>query len=169
MASDANEQVNPMNVTIFSDGASRGNPGPGGYGTVLVYVDPKGVEHKLELSGGYRLTTNNRMELLGAIAGLEALKRPCRVEMHSDSQYVVNAFNQNWIRGWLARGWKTANKQPVKNVDLWERLLCAAEPHKVTWVWVKGHAGDALNERCDELATTAADSDDLLEDEGFSA
>ena len=167
-ADNTNAQVSRMDVTIFSDGASRGNPGPGGYGTVLVYVDPNGAEHRLELSGGYRLTTNNRMELLGAIAGLEALKRPCKVELHSDSQYVVNAFNQNWIRGWQARGWKTASKQPVKNVDLWERLLRALEPHEVTWVWVKGHAGDALNERCDELATCAADSGDLLEDVGFS-
>ena len=165
----ANTQADRMKVTIFSDGASRGNPGPGGYGTVLVYVDPKGQEHRLELSQGYRQTTNNRMELLGAIAGLEALKRPCAVELHSDSQYVVNAFNQNWIRGWQARGWKTANKQPVKNIDLWERLLTAVAPHEVTWVWVKGHAGDALNERCDELATTAADGDGLLEDTGFFA
>ena len=156
-----------MAVTIFSDGASRGNPGPGGYGTVLLYVGPSGKQHKLELSCGYKLTTNNRMELLGAIMGLEALKRPCRVEIHSDSQYVVNAFNQNWIQGWRARGWRTANKQPVKNIDLWERLLSAMEPHEVTWVWVKGHAGDEYNERCDELATMAADGDMLATDEGF--
>ena len=160
-------QVSRMNVTIFSDGASRGNPGPGGYGTVLIYVGPSGKEHRLELSRGYKLTTNNRMELLGAIAGLEALTRPCRVELHSDSQYVVNAFNQHWIEGWRSRGWRTANKQPVKNVDLWERLLHAMEPHEVRWVWVKGHAGNEHNERCDELATMAADGDMLSTDEGF--
>ena len=161
------EDTDRMKVTIFSDGASRGNPGPGGYGTVLLYVGPSGKQHKLELSCGYKLTTNNRMELLGAIAGLEALKRPCKVEIHSDSQYVVNAFNRNWIAGWRARGWRTANKQPVKNIDLWERLLSAMEPHEVTWVWVKGHAGDEYNERCDELATMAADGDMLATDEGF--
>ena len=164
----AAENTDLMEVTIFSDGASRGNPGPGGYGTVLVYVDKKGKEHRLELSCGYRQTTNNRMELLGAIVGLEALKRPCKVELHSDSQYVVNAFNQHWIDGWRARGWKTANKQSVKNIDLWERLLFAMQPHEVTWIWVKGHAGDELNERCDELATIAADGEMLATDEGFA-
>ena len=156
-----------MRVTVYTDGSSRGNPGPGGFGTVLIYVDTKGVEHRKELSCGYRLTTNNRMELMAPIAALEALKRPCEVEIHSDSQYVVNAFNKRWIDGWQARGWKGADKKPVKNIDLWQRLLVAAAPHKVRWIWVKGHAGKELNERCDELATTAADGDDLLVDEGF--
>lgn len=154
-------------VTLFSDGSSRGNPGPGGYGTVLTCVDSAGVEHRKELSAGYRRTTNNRMELMGVIAGFEALKRPCEVEVHSDSQYVVNAFNQNWIPGWQRRGWKNSQKQPVKNRDLWERLLAAIEPHQVAWTWVKGHAGNELNERCDALATSAADGDDLLEDAGY--
>lgn len=160
-----------MHVVAYTDGSSRGNPGPGGYGAVLLYVDPAGEEHRKELSQGYRVTTNNRMELLGAIVALEALRRPCEVELHSDSQYVVNAFNQHWVEGWLRKGWKNSQKQPVKNVDLWQRLLAAMRPHRVTWLWVKGHAGHALNERADELATRAADGIDgpLLEDEGFTA
>ena len=159
-----------MRVVAYTDGSSRGNPGPGGYGAVLLYVDPAGVEHRKELNGGYRVTTNNRMELLGAIVALEALRRPCEVELHSDSQYVVNAFNRHWVEGWQRKGWKNAQKQPVKNVDLWQRLLRAMEPHRVTWLWVKGHAGHALNERADELATRAADGLDgpLLDDEGFA-
>ena len=158
-------------VVAYTDGSSRGNPGPGGYGAVLLYVDPAGEEHRKELSQGYRVTTNNRMELLGAIVALEALKRPCEVELHSDSQYVVNAFNQHWVEGWLRKGWKKSQKQPVKNVDLWQRLLAAMRPHRVTWLWVKGHAGHELNERADELATRAADGIDgpLLYDEGFMA
>ena len=107
------------------------------------------------------------MELMGAIAALEALRRPCAVTMTTDSQYVCNAFNKNWIGGWLRRGWKTASKQPVKNVDLWKRLLTACDSHEVTWVWVKGHAGHPENERCDELATSAADGTGLQEDAGF--
>ena len=156
-----------MHVTVYTDGSSRGNPGPGGYGSVLLYVDPSSHEHKLELSRGYRRTTNNRMELMGVIVALEALKRPCDVEVHSDSQYVVNAFNQHWVQGWIKRGWKTANREPVKNEDLWKRLLAAKEPHNVSFFWVKGHAGHRYNERCDALATAAADGSGLLEDEGF--
>ena len=155
-------------VTIYSDGSSRGNPGPGGYGSVLHFRDSAGQLHVKELSAGYARTTNNRMELLGVIVALEALKRPCRVRVVSDSQYVINAFNQNWIAGWLKRGWKNAQKEPVKNVDLWQRLLAAAEPHDITWTWVKGHAGHPENERCDELATAAADGDTLLVDKGFT-
>ena len=159
----------PQHVTVYTDGASRGNPGPGGYGAVLLYTDPTGVEHRKELSCGYRTTTNNRMELLAVVVALEALLRPCEVEVHSDSQYVVNAFNQHWVEGWLKRGWKNSNKQPVKNVDLWQRLLDAKKPHTVSWHWVKGHAGHSLNERCDQLATEAADglNGPLLDDEGF--
>ena len=156
-----------MRVEAWSDGSSRGNPGPGGYGTVLRYTGPDGAVHERELSTGYRRTTNNRMELMGAIAALEALRRPCAVTMTTDSQYVCNAFNQHWIDGWQRRGWKTASKQPVKNVDLWQRLIAACEPHEVTWVWVKGHAGHPENERCDELATAAADGTVLAEDTGF--
>lgn len=156
-----------MHVEAWSDGSSRGNPGPGGYGAVLRYVGPDGTAHERELSAGYRRTTNNRMELMGAIAALEALRRPCAVTMTTDSQYVCNAFNQHWIAGWQKRGWKTASKQPVKNVDLWRRLIAAAAPHEVTWVWVKGHAGHPENERCDALATAAADGRALLDDAGF--
>ena len=154
-------------VTIYTDGASRGNPGPGGWGAVLVYTDSAGEEHRLELSGGFERTTNNRMELLGAINALEALKRPCQVELHTDSQYVANAFNKGWIQGWIRRGWKTSNKEPVKNRDLWERLLAAAAPHEVTWMWLRGHAGHELNERADELATAAADEGPLAVDGGY--
>ena len=157
-----------QHVSIFSDGSSRGNPGPGGYGTLLRYTDPSGSVHECEFSQGYANTTNNRMELLGAIVGFEALKRPCQVDFYSDSQYVVKAFLDDWISGWIRRGWKNAQKQPVKNVDLWKRLIAAVEPHEVVYHWVKGHAGHAENERCDELATAAADGSGLLEDTGYS-
>ena len=157
-----------LHVDIFSDGSSRGNPGPGGYGSVLRFVDTKGGLHEKELSEGFECTTNNRMELLGAIVALEALNRPCRVDLYSDSQYLVNAFNKNWVEGWQRRGWKNAQKQPVKNPDLWTRLLAAMEPHEVTFHWVKGHAGHPENERCDALATAAADGADLKPDCGFA-
>ncbi|AEB07389.1 Ribonuclease H [Coriobacterium glomerans PW2] len=157
-----------MKVTIYTDGSSRGNPGPGGYGAVLTCVGPRGERFRREMSGGFRRTTNNRMELMAAIVALEALTRPSEVELHSDSRYLVNAFNERWIDGWLRRGWKTAAKKPVKNVDLWKRLLEAKSDHRVAFVWVRGHAGSKLNERCDELATEAADSAKLNEDKGFS-
>ena len=158
-----------MKVIVYTDGSSRGNPGPGGYGAVLRCTTAAGELHERELSAGYARTTNNRMELMGAIAALEALKRPCEVEVHSDSQYVVNAFNQHWVDGWQRRGWKNAKKEPVKNPDLWQRLLRAMEPHQVSWVWVRGHNGAELNERCDELAVAAATApkETLLEDTGF--
>lgn len=155
-------------VYLYSDGSARGNPGPGGYGTLLRYADAAGVVHERELSCGYAHTTNNRMELMGVIAGLETLKCPCEVRVVSDSQYVVRAFNDKWVDGWRARGWKNAQKKPVKNVDLWQRLLAAMEPHEVSFQWVHGHAGHPENERCDELATAAADSSDLCCDEGMS-
>ncbi len=148
-----------MKVVIYTDGAARGNPdGPGGYGVVLQYTDSKGILHEKELSKGYAKTTNNRMELMGVIAGLEALNRPCEVELHSDSQYVIKAFNDHWIDGWIKRGWKKSDGKPVLNADLWKRLLKAKEPHQVTWIWVKGHNGQKENERCDQLATAAADA-----------
>ena len=157
-----------MLVKIYTDGAARGNPdGPGGYGTVLEYVDTKGQFHKKELSQGYEKTTNNRMELMAVIAGLEALNRSCEVEVYSDSQYVVNAFNQHWVDGWIKKGWKRGKNEPVKNVDLWKRLLEAKQKHSVTFHWVKGHDGHPQNERCDELATTAADGTNLIVDEGL--
>ena len=159
-----------MKVKIFTDGAARGNPeGPGGYGTVVQFVDSNGQLHEREYSGGYRQTTNNRMELMAAIAGLEALIKPCQVDLASDSRYVTDAFNQGWIWSWQMKGWKTSTKKPVKNIDLWQRLLEAARPHKVNFIWVKGHDGHLLNERCDKLATAAADgeTDALTEDEGY--
>ncbi|MDE6418945.1 MAG: ribonuclease HI [Lachnospiraceae bacterium] len=154
-----------MKVTIYTDGAARGNPdGPGGYGTLLRFVDAKGTVHEREYSAGYKKTTNNRMELMAAIVGLEALTKPCEVTLYSDSKYLTDAFNQNWIGSWLKNGWRNSQRQPVKNVELWKRLLEAAKPHQVTYVWVKGHAGHPENERCDHLATAAADGEDLLDD-----
>ncbi len=147
-----------MKVTLYSDGASRGNPGPGGYGTILQYTDRAGVLHEKAISEGFRDTTNNRMELMGVIAGLEALVKPCSVDVWSDSQYVIKAFNDHWIDGWKKRGWKKADGKPVLNEELWKRLLLAAEPHEITWHWVKGHDGHPENERCDALATAAADA-----------
>ena len=154
-----------MQVKIYTDGAARGNPdGPGGYGAVLEYVDPKGTLHTKELSQGYKKTTNNRMELMAVIVALEALNRPCEVELYSDSKYVVDAFNQHWIDSWLKKGWKRGKNEPVKNADLWKRLLKAKEPHQVTFIWVKGHDGHPHNARCATLATTAADGNDLIDD-----
>lgn len=152
-------------VKIFTDGAARGNPdGPGGYGVVLQFVDSKGTLHEKEYSAGYRKTTNNRMELMAAIVGLEALNRPCEVELYSDSKYLVDAFNQHWIEGWIKKGWKRGKNEDVKNVDLWKRLLEAKKQHRVEFCWVKGHAGHPENERCDVLATTAADHNAVLDD-----
>ena len=153
-------------VKIYSDGSSRGNPGPGGFGTLIQYTDAGGTLHEKEISGGYSLTTNNRMELLGAISGLEALNRPCEVEMYTDSQYLVNAFEQHWIEAWTAKNWRRKGG-PVMNSDLWKRLLAAMEPHEVRWNWVKGHAGNPGNERCDTLATAAADAEGLEPDPGY--
>lgn len=147
-----------MQVEIYTDGAARGNPdGPGGYGCVVRYTDTKGVLHEREFSEGFEKTTNNRMELLAAIVGLEALIRPCSVQLYSDSRYLVDAFNQHWIDSWLKKGWKRGKNEEVKNVDLWKRLLEAKAPHEVEFIWVKGHDGNEINERCDKLATSAAD------------
>lgn len=156
-----------MKVTLFTDGAARGNPeGPGGYGAVLQYVDTKGTLHEREFSAGYKKTTNNRMELMAVIVGLEALTKPCEVLVVSDSKYVTDAFNQHWMDSWLKNNWRTSGKKPVKNVELWQRLLKAMEPHNVSFEWVKGHDGHPENERCDKLATDAADGDILLDDGG---
>ena len=152
-------------VKIYSDGACKGNPdGPGGYGTLLQYVDKQNKLHEKEFCAGYKATTNNRMELMAAIVGLEALKKPCDVELTSDSKYLVDAFNQNWIDGWIKKGWKNSQKEPVKNKDLWERLLKAKKEHNVKFIWIKGHAGHEYNERCDRLAVNSANSENLLED-----
>lgn len=147
-----------MHVIIYSDGSARGNPdGPGGYGAVIQYTDSKGQLHEKELSEGFNPTSNNRMELLGAITALEALNRPCEVDLYSDSSYLINAFEKGWLKSWQRNGWKTASKARVKNQDLWKRMLEASSRHQITWHWVKGHAGQEMNERCDRLATTAAD------------
>ena len=127
-----------MKVIIYTDGSARGNPdGPGGYGTVLQFTDSKGQLHEREFSAGYKKTTNNRMELMAAIVGLEALIRPCQVDLYSDSQYLVKAFNDRWIDGWIKNNWKNSKKEPVKNIDLWKRLLEAKKPHQVHFIWVK--------------------------------
>lgn len=139
-------------VEIATDGACKGNPGPGGWGVVL---RSGGTER--ELSGGEPLTTNNRMELTAAIEGLNALKRPCRVTLSTDSRYVMDGLTK-WIKGWQRNGWKTADRKPVKNADLWQALVAAAAPHRIDWRWVKGHAGDADNERADRLASAAAEA-----------
>ena len=138
-------------VEIFTDGACSGNPGPGGWGALLRYGD---VEK--ELSGGERETTNNRMELMGAIAALESLTKATRVKLHTDSQYVQKGATE-WMPGWMKRGWQTADKKPVKNVDLWKRLHAAMQPHLVEYIWVRGHNGHPENERVDQLAVAAID------------
>ena len=140
-------------VDVYTDGACRGNPGKGGWGAVLVFDG-----HEKELSGGEPLTTNNRMELTSAIAALSALKYPCEVTLTSDSKYLTDAINKGWLNSWQARGWRKADKSEVLNVDLWQQLLPLLKMHKVTFIWVKGHAGHPYNERCDELATAFADS-----------
>lgn len=137
-------------VIIYTDGACLGNPGPGGWAAILCYG-----EHEKELSGRFRQTTNNRMELRAAVEALNALKRPCRVELYTDSSYLRDGITQ-WVHTWRRNGWKTASKSPVKNQDLWKALMDAVERHQVEWRWTKGHAGDELNERADEVATDAA-------------
>ncbi|MEZ5708260.1 MAG: ribonuclease HI [Blastomonas sp.] len=137
-------------VEIFTDGACKGNPGPGGWGAIIRYG-----QHEKELAGSEKNTTNNRMELMAAIRALEALKEPCRITLSTDSSYVSDGITK-WIKGWERNGWKTAAKKPVANADLWQRLVAAAAPHWIDWQWVKGHAGHAENERADKLASEAA-------------
>ena len=139
-------------VEIFTDGACKGNPGPGGWGALL-----RVGRHEKELSGGEAATTNNRMELTAAIRALEALIEPCTVVLHSDSKYVLDGITK-WVHGWQKNGWKNASKQPVRNADLWHELIAAAKQHKVEWVWVTGHTGHAENERVDALACAAAEA-----------
>ena len=140
-------------VIIYTDGACSGNPGPGGWGTILMYKD-----NKKEISGGLKNTTNNVMELTAVIEGLKLLKFPCNVHLYSDSAYVVNAFNQNWIKNWVKNNWKTSDKKDVKNKELWQELLSLTKTHKVTFNKVKGHADNEFNNRCDELARMAIHS-----------
>lgn len=149
-------------VTIYTDGACLGNPGPGGYGAILMYGP-----HRKELSGGYRLTTNNRMEIMAAIAALSALKTPCQVELFSDSQYLVNAMTKGWVQRWKARNWLRTKTEKAKNSDLWEKLLALCSRHEVSFHWLRGHDGHVENERCDQLAVAAASVNDLPADEGY--
>ena len=146
-------------IQLYSDGACSGNPGPGGYGVILKYN-----EHEKEFSAGYKLTTNNRMELMAIIVGLESLKEKCKVDVFSDSKYIVDAVNQGWALKWEANNWKRNKKEMAKNIDLWVRLLDLLEKHEVTMNWVKGHAGHPENERCDELAVAASASPTLIDD-----
>jgi ribonuclease HI len=146
-------------ITMYTDGSSRGNPGPGGYGTILI-----AGSHRKELAQGYRLTTNNRMELMAVIAGLQALKKDgMTITIYSDSQYIVKAIEQGWLKNWIATNFKGGKK----NKDLWMQYYQLAQKHSIRFIWVKGHADNAYNNRCDQLATTAADSKNLLTDEGY--
>ena len=152
----------PKKVTIYTDGACLGNPGPGGYGVVLLYNG-----RRKEISGGFRLTTNNRMEMMGVIVGLRALKERCSVTLYSDSEYVVNSISKGWAVRWRANGWKRNKKDKAVNADLWEQLLDLIDKHEVKMVWVRGHSGVKENERCDELSVAAAQQKNLPIDEGY--
>lgn len=136
-------------VTLYTDGSCSGNPGPGGYGAILIYNG-----HEKEISGGEKLTTNNRMELMAAIAGLEALREPCEVDLYSDSKYLIDSITKGWAKSWRSRGWIKSDKKPALNPDLWERLLNLLDTHEVTLHWVKGHAENQYNNRCDKLAVS---------------
>ena len=149
-------------VVMYTDGACHGNPGKGGYGVVLLHG-----ERRKELSGGFRRTTNNRMELMACIAGLEALKTRCAVTLYSDSKYVVDAINQGWAKNWQAKGWMRTRTEAAKNPDLWRRLLALCNEQQVEFRWVRGHAGNPENERCDQLSNLAAAQSDLAVDDGF--
>lgn len=142
--------MSKQEVILYTDGACSGNPGPGGWGALLIWN-----KKEKELSGGEKDTTNNRMEMKAVIEGLKALKKPCRVKIHSDSALIVNAFNHGWINNWQRKGWKKADKKPVENRDLWEEMLQAMKPHDVEWIKVKGHSGNELNDRVDALAVAA--------------
>ncbi len=153
-------QTNP--IIIYTDGSALGNPGPGGYGVVLRHA-----EHVKELSGGFRRTTNNRMEILAAIVALKALKRPSRVKLYTDSQYLVNAVNKGWVNKWRAKGWMRNKTEPALNADLWTELLPLLSSHEVEFVWLRGHSGNADNERCDQLAKHAAQQANLPPDSAY--
>ncbi|MGC6457472.1 MAG: ribonuclease HI [Akkermansiaceae bacterium] len=149
-------------VIIHTDGGARGNPGPGGFGAILSFGP-----HRKEIRGAFDHTTNNRMELMAAISALELLNEECEVTLHSDSRYLVDAMTKGWLTGWKKKDWIKSDKKPVLNRDLWERLDRALDGHDITWKWVKGHAGNPLNERCDELVHEAIDAGDLEEDLGY--
>ncbi len=148
-------------VRIYTDGACSGNPGPGGYGAILVHG-----ETRKEISGGFRKTTNNRMEMMAMICALEAIKTPCKVTIYSDSRYLVDSVQKGWVCNWQDKGWRKSDKKPVANIDLWKRLLPLLEKYDVSLSWVEGHAGHPENERCDELAVAASHAGNLLSDDG---
>lgn len=160
MAKEKNElELKKPKIRIYSDGSVKGmSDGPGGYGVIVQFMtDDNKTDHIIEHTEGFKVTTNNRMELMGVICGLESLTQPSDVTVYSDSKYVVDAFNHRWINNWMSNGWMTANKQPVKNIDLWKRLLEAKKPHDCKFAWIKGHDGHVDNERCDYLAQSSAD------------
>lgn len=144
-----------IKVTLYTDGACSGNPGKGGYGAILVHVDANGIKHEKEFSEGYEMTTNNQMELLAVIVGLEALKKPCDVKIVSDSKYVVDSIQKGWLDNWVAKNWRKSDNKPVPNKELWQRLISAKDAHDIELEWIKGHAGHEYNERCDKLAVAA--------------
>lgn len=146
-------------ILVYTDGACSGNPGRGGYGAILRFNG-----NEKELSGGFRDTTNNRMEIMGAITALEALREPCEVTVVTDSQYLVNSIEKRWVFGWKARGWRRGKNEPVQNIDLWKRLLPLLERHRVSFQWIRGHAGHPENERCDALAVAASQAGNLPDD-----
>ena len=161
--SKSNSSVDRDTIIIYTDGACTGNPGKGGYGAVIIDGD-----RREELSAGYKLTTNNRMEMMGAIAALEALKSNSQVKLHTDSKYIVDAVNKGWAKKWQSKGWRRNAKEMAKNPDLWQEILDLCKIHEIEFIWVKGHAGIAENERCDRLAVDAAHGSNLLVDEGYT-
>jgi len=154
-------------VKIYTDGACANNPGAGGYGVILMYEDEKGILHKKEISKGFKITTNNRMELLAVIDALSSLKKPCNIKLYSDSKYVIDAINQKWLDGWILKNWKLNTKNPVKNIDLWKKFLEAKKDHEIEFIWVKGHASNEFNNRCDKLAVEARSKENLEEDKDY--
>lgn len=158
---------NKPNVKIYTDGACANNPGKGGYGIVLMYEKSNGQIVQKNISKGFNLTTNNRMELLAVIDALNSLKTPCNIKLYSDSKYVIDAINQNWLKSWQEKNWKLNTKNPVKNIDLWKKFLTAKEPHDIEFIWVKGHNTNKFNNLCDKLAVEARSCDKLADDGGF--
>ena len=159
--------MNKPKVKIYTDGACSNNPGEGGYGIVLMYRTKEDKVISKEFSKGFKLTTNNRMELLAVIDALNLLKKPCEIELYSDSKYVIDAINQGWLKSWQEKNWKSSTKKPVKNIDLWQKYLKAQEPHDIKFIWVKGHNDNEFNEKCDKLAVLARSAGDLQTDDGY--
>ena len=155
-------------VLIYTDGACANNPGKGGYGIVLMHEDKDGKMHQKNISKGFELTTNNRMELMAVVDALNILKKPCDIKLYSDSKYVIDAINQKWLDGWVQKNWKLNTKNPVKNIDLWKKFLEAQKPHNIEFIWVKGHDSNEFNNLCDKMAVEARLKENLLIDDGFN-